>query len=201
MNAAYHRAWRAAHPEYRAREVERSRQRRALHGRGDRSAEYARQRERRALTRRLNAGDNGVVEANHPLLEVARTVALGHVRPDRRSLLFRPTFEDAVSEALVAIVAGEDPVPAVRRYLSVERAWLSRTAPLLDHVQLRPLHEHPGRGRTVGPGDAPGGARPHPRSRPVGHAEGHTCRPTAASVGSAPNAVAGASRSASAIAA
>ena len=38
-----------------------------------------------------------------------------------------------MSEALVAIVAGEDPVPAVRRYLAAERAWLMRTAPLLDH--------------------------------------------------------------------
>jgi hypothetical protein len=137
MNAAYHRAWRAAHPEYRRREVERSRRRRALHGRGDRSGEYARQRERRAIARRLGSGENGTVELSHPLLEAARVVALGHVRPDRRSVLFRPTFEDAVSEALVAIVAGEDPVPAVRRYLSSERAWLSRTAPLLDHLQLR----------------------------------------------------------------
>jgi hypothetical protein len=138
MNAAYHRAWRAAHPEYRAREVERSRQRRALHGRGDRSAEYARQREHRALTRRLRSGDNGTIQANHPLLEAARAVALGQVRPDRRSVLFRPTYEDAVSEAVLAIVVGEDPVPAVRRYLSAERAWLSRTAPLLDYLELRP---------------------------------------------------------------
>ena len=138
MNADYHRAWRAAHPEYRAREVERSRQRRALHGRGDRSAEYARQRERRAMAHRLRSGENGAVETSHPLLEAARTAALRHVRPDRRSVLFRPTFEDAVSEALVAIVAGEDPIPAVRRYLSAERAWLMSTAPLLDHLQLRP---------------------------------------------------------------
>jgi hypothetical protein len=138
MNAAYHRAWRVAHPEYRAREVERSRRRRALHGRGDRTAEYARQRERRALARRLQAGENGTVEQSHPLLEAARAIALGQVRPDRRSVLFRPTYEDAVSEALVAIVAGEDPVPAVLRYLSTERAWLARTAPLLDHLQLRP---------------------------------------------------------------
>jgi hypothetical protein len=137
MNAAYHRAWRAAHPEYRAREVERSRQRRALHGRGDRSAEYARQRERRAIARRVLSGENGIVETSHPLLEAAREVALDQVRPDRRSVLFRPMFEDAVSEALVAIVAGEDPVPAVHRYLAAERAWLSRTAPLLDHLQLR----------------------------------------------------------------
>ena len=137
MNAAYHRAWRAAHPEYRAREVERSRRRRALHGRGDRSAEYARHRERRAIASRLRSGENGSPELSHPLLEAARSAALRHVRPDRRSAFFRPTFEDAVSEAVVAIVAGEDPVPAVRRYLSAERAWLSRTAPLLDHVQLR----------------------------------------------------------------
>jgi hypothetical protein len=87
---------------------------------------------------RLYAGENGFTETNHPLLEAARTVALGQVRPDRRSVLFRPTFEDAVSEALVAIVAGEDPVPALRRYLTAERAWLMRTAPLLDTLQLRP---------------------------------------------------------------
>jgi hypothetical protein len=83
------------------------------------------------------SGENGTTETSHPLLEAARAVALGQVRPDRRSVLFRPTFEDAVSEALVAIVAGEDPVPAVRRYLSAERAWLMCTAPLLDHLQLR----------------------------------------------------------------
>ena len=138
MNAAYHRTWRAAHPEYRRREVERSRRRRALHGRGDRSLEYARQRERRAVARRLRTGENGTVETSHPLLKVAGTVALSQVRPDRRSILFRPTVEDAVSEALLAIMAGEDPVPAVRRYLSAERAWLSCTAPLFDHLQLRP---------------------------------------------------------------
>jgi hypothetical protein len=137
MNAAYHRAWRAAHPEYRRREVERSRRRRTLHGRGDRSLEYARQRERRALARRLRSGENGTPETIHPLLEVAWGVALGQIRPDRRSVLFRPTFEDAIGEALVAIVAGEDPVPAVRRYLTAERAWLNRTAPLLDTLRLR----------------------------------------------------------------
>ena len=138
MNAAYHRAWRAAHPEYRAREVERSRRRRALHGRGDRSAEYARQRERRAIGRRLESGENGWTEETHPILEAARTAALCHVRPDQRSAFFRPTFEDAVSEATVAIVAGDDPVLAVRRYVASERAWLMHTAPLLDTVQLRP---------------------------------------------------------------
>jgi hypothetical protein len=138
MNAAYPRAWRAAHPEYRAREVERSRRRRALHGRGDRSAEYARQRERRAEARRLSSGENGTTEETHPLLKAARSAALRQVRPDQRSVLFRPTFEVAVSEALVAIVAGEDPVPAIRRYLAAERAWLMRTAPLLDTLQLRP---------------------------------------------------------------
>jgi hypothetical protein len=137
MNAAYHRAWRAAHPGYRAREVERSRRRRALHGRGDRSAEYARQRERRAAARRLHSGENGTTETSHPLFEAARIVASGHVRPDRRSAFFRPTYEDAVSEALLAIVAGEHPVPAVRRYLATERDWLMHTAPLLDTLQLR----------------------------------------------------------------
>jgi hypothetical protein len=138
MNAAYHRAWRAAHPEYRRREVERSRRRRAAWGRDDRSIEYARQRERRALARRISAAENGWVAEAHPILEAARAAVLRHIGPDRRSAFFRPTFEDAASEAVVAIVAGEDPVPAVRRYLAGERAWLMRTAPLLATVQLRP---------------------------------------------------------------
>lgn len=86
---------------------------------------------------RIRAGENGLAEVTHPLLEAARRAALCRVRPDRRSAFFRPTFEDAVSEALVAIVAGEDPVPAVRRYLTAERKWLMGTAPLLDTARLR----------------------------------------------------------------
>ena len=97
-------------------------------------AEYARQRERRAEQRRVQRAENGWSEQTHPILERARAVALDHVRPDRRSLLARPTFEDAVSEAAVAIVAGADPAAAVQGYLRTERAWLMHTAPLLDGV-------------------------------------------------------------------
>ena len=178
MNAAYHRAWRAAHPEYR-----RTRGRAlppaaspAWPGRPLRRVRPP----ARASGHRPSAasGRERLAETSHPLLEAARTVALGQVRPDRRSVLFRPTFEDAVSEALVAIVAGEDPVPAVRRYLAAERAWLSRTAPLLDTCSCVPPHEPPHRCRPLGPGDAPGGARPDARGRPVGrrHARGLRAR-------------------------
>ena len=39
---SYYSDWRAAHPEYRERQRRLRRQRRALIGRGDRAAEYAR---------------------------------------------------------------------------------------------------------------------------------------------------------------
>jgi hypothetical protein len=137
VNAAYFRAWRKANPEYRAREAERSRRRRLAGGRGDRTAEFARQRVRRAEQRRHRAGDNGWTEQAHPILDAAHTVALVHVRPDRRSLLTRPTYEDAVSEAAVALVAGTDPDEAVRGYLRADRSWLMHTAPLLDaHLEV-----------------------------------------------------------------
>ena len=40
-SAAYYRAWRAAHPEYRARQNRLRNERRRRYGRGDRSTEYA----------------------------------------------------------------------------------------------------------------------------------------------------------------
>lgn len=133
-DAAYYRAWRAAHPEYRRRESERSRRRRLAGARGDRSAEYARQRERRAEQRRLRSADNGSVQQDHPILDAARAIAAPLVRPDRRALLNRPTWEDAVAEAAAAIVAGEDAREAVQFYLRGERAWMRLTAPLLDQL-------------------------------------------------------------------
>jgi hypothetical protein len=129
-DAAYYRAWRAAHPEYRAREAARSRHRKRV--RGDRSAEYARQRERRAEQRRRRDGEHGWTEQLHPILSEARVIASRHVRPDRRSILMRPTFEDAVSEPALALLVGDDPTEAVQRYLRSERDWQWRTAPLLD---------------------------------------------------------------------
>jgi hypothetical protein len=131
-DAAYYRAWRAAHPEYRAREAARSRRRERV--RGDRSAEYARQRERRAEQRRRRDGEDGWTEQLHPILDEARVIALHHVRPDRRSVLMRPTFDDAVSEAALALLVGDDPTDAVQRYLRSERDWQWRTAPLLEEL-------------------------------------------------------------------
>ena len=137
MNADYFRTWRKANPEYRRREAERSRRRRLAGARGDRTAEYARQRERRAEQRQVCSAENGWTDQAHPILDTARAVALDHVRPDRRSLLTRPTYEDAVSEASVALVAGADPAEAVRAYLRTERDWVMHTAPLFDtHLEV-----------------------------------------------------------------
>jgi hypothetical protein len=130
---SYWASWRAAHPEYRQREAERGRARR-MAGRGDRTAEYARQQVRRAEQRAVASGDSGLTETDHPLLALAREVAGRVIRPDRRSILYRPTFEDATAEAVLALVEGADAIVAVRRFLGEERQWAYRTAPLLDLV-------------------------------------------------------------------
>jgi hypothetical protein len=139
---SYWAAWRATHPEYRQREAERSRRRRTAWGRGDRTADYARQRERRAAQRVVRDGDNGVTTTDHPLLALARSIVARIVRPDRRATLHRPTYEDAVSEAAAALVAGEDAEQAARRYVNAERAWEHRTAPMLvDPKSVDPDYE------------------------------------------------------------
>ncbi len=130
-NAAYFRNWRKANPEYRRREAERSRRRRLAGARGDRSNEYVRQRERRAEQRTVRNADNGSTLTSHPILEAARSLAAKRVKPDCRSSTYRPTYEDAVGEAALAIVAGADPSEAVDGYLSDEQQWAHHTAPLL----------------------------------------------------------------------
>lgn len=132
MDAAYYRAWRADNPEYRRREAERSRRRRLAGARGDRTAEYARQRVRRAEQRAIARGDNGCAIESHPILDVARVVAGRYVRPDRRSVVYTTTYEDAVAEAAVALVEHRDPEMAVSGYLRAEHAWAYRTAPLFE---------------------------------------------------------------------
>lgn len=136
MNAAYYRAWRKAHPEYRRRETERSRRRRLAGARGNRSAEYIRQRKRRAEQRARRDAANGWVEQDHPILDAARVIAARKVSPDRRAVVMRPTYEDAVSEAATALVAGTDPDEAVTGYLRAERDWAYHTAPLLDAARM-----------------------------------------------------------------
>lgn len=122
-DAAYYRAWRASHPEYRARQNRLRNERRRRRGRGDRRVEYA-QRPSRTL-----AGLPGL-HLGHDLFVQARRV----VGPQRTSLdtLHDPLHEDLLSEATLAILEGRNPVEAVQRYGARERSFGRVTCPLSD---------------------------------------------------------------------
>ena len=122
-DAAYYRAWRAAHPEYRARQNRLRSERRRLKGRGDRTAEYAR-RPSRAIA------EVPGMHVGHDLFELARRI----VGPRRGTLvqLYDPLYDDLLSEATLALLEGVDPEHAVQRYAAKERAFGRVTCPLLD---------------------------------------------------------------------
>jgi hypothetical protein len=120
-DAAYYRAWRAAHPEYRARQNRLRAERRRLKGRGDRSAEYRRRRSR-ALPPIPPLHDG------HHLFEEARRV----VGPRRTTLvtLHDPLHDDLLSEATLALIEGRDPREAIRSFRAREKAFGRITCPL-----------------------------------------------------------------------
>lgn len=122
-DASYYRAWRAAHPEYRARQNRLRNERRQMRGRGDRTAEYARRRSR-AIPPIPGLHDG------HDLFEEARRI----VGPRRTSLisLHDPLYDDLLSEATLALIEGRDPQDAVRDYASRERSFGRLTCPLLE---------------------------------------------------------------------
>ena len=121
--AAYFRAWRAAHPEYRARQNRLRNERRRRYGRGDRSTEYA-NRQSRAIPPIPG------LHLGHDLFEKARRI----VGPRRGTLvaLEDPLYDDLLSEATLALVEGRDPHDAIRRYSAKERAFARVTCPLLN---------------------------------------------------------------------
>jgi hypothetical protein len=122
-DAAYHRAWRAAHPAYRARQNQLRNERRRRDGRGDRSAEYAGRRSR-AIPPLPG------LHVGHELFERARAV----VGPRRSTLvaLHDPLYDDLVSEATLALIEGRDPGDAVRSFGARERAFGRITCPLFE---------------------------------------------------------------------
>jgi hypothetical protein len=122
-DAAYYRSWRAAHPQYRARQNLLRSERRRRKGRGDRSAEYARRRSRAIPpVPGLHVG--------HDLFEEARRI----VGPRQTSLvtLYDPLYDDLLSVATLALIEGDDAEDAVRRYGASERSFGRVTCPLLD---------------------------------------------------------------------
>lgn len=132
-SAEYFRAWRAAHPDYRRREVARTARRRA-DGREDRTAEYRNASRKRTQARAEVQPLEEIppLHVGHPIFEAAREL----VGPTRSGLTvyLDPMHEDLLSEAVVALLAGEDPVAAVRRFRSGEHAWRRVTAPITFEV-------------------------------------------------------------------
>jgi len=120
-DAAYFRAWRAAHPGYRARQNRLRNERRSRDGRGDRTLEY-RQRPSRALP-----GVPGL-HLGHALFEEARRI-VGQ-RRTTLTVLHDPLHDDLLSEATLALLEGRDPRDAIRRYGATERAYGRLTCPL-----------------------------------------------------------------------
>ncbi len=124
-DAAYYRAWRAAHPEYAARQNRLRAERRRRNGREDRSKEYAQQR-------KPTIPPMPALHLGHELFNLAKRI----VGPRKSSLvaLYDPLHDDLLSEATLALVEGRDPSEAVRRYRARERTYGRITCPLFDEV-------------------------------------------------------------------
>ena len=122
-DAAYFRAWRAARPDYRARQNQLRNERRRRRGRGDRRAEYGRR------PSRAHPSVPGL-HIGHALFDQARRI----VGPRRTALveLHDPLYDDLLSEATLAILEGRDPAEAVRSYGARERSFGRVTCPLFD---------------------------------------------------------------------
>jgi hypothetical protein len=120
-DAAYYRAWRAAHPEYKAQQNRLRAERRRRHGRGDRSAEYARRRSRAIPP-------IPPLHVGHDLFDEARRIV-----GERRTTLvtlYDPLHDDLLSEATLALIEGRDPHEAIRSLRSRELAFGRITCPL-----------------------------------------------------------------------
>lgn len=127
-DAAYYRVWRAAHPEYRERQKQVRREYRRIHGRGDRSKEYARR-----------VPPTPPPEPIPPVWQGGQDVlidlAWGYVRhcPRGVAVSFREDelAIDAVGVAVLAMLERRDPAEAVRAFYAAERNWMWKAAPFL----------------------------------------------------------------------
>ena len=124
VSAEYYRAWRASHPEYRARQNALRNARRASRGRGDRTAEY------RARSKRRNGDIGSCLESS--IVRRAKQLAATVKRPDYRTVLWDDTYEDLVGVCILALCEGHDPKEAMREWLRLEWGYRFRRAPFID---------------------------------------------------------------------
>lgn len=122
----YFRTWRQAHAA-----GERARR---LHWRAAHPDLLLAQRRRRAARQRPETVELPASHAHHPLFERAWEVlrVIGIRRDDHLVTIRDTRWEDACSEAVLALIEGRDPEAAVRTLLSAERGFAARHLPL-DH--------------------------------------------------------------------
>jgi hypothetical protein len=130
-DAAYYRAWRAEHPEYRARQNRLRNERRRLNGRSDR---------RRPPVRVLSGPRVGLpavpeinqVDLRHALYERAVAVVGAMRKPQGGTFVFASELihSEAIQVAVLALLERRDPRKAVAAFRSREYGWLRSTRPL-----------------------------------------------------------------------
>lgn len=126
----YFRTWRHSHPE-----TEGTRRRRWRLANPVARREQQRRRRERKQTPNVPLPPS---HSRHPLFEQAWEVLhrLGIRRDDHLVVIHDPRWEDACSEAVLALLEGRDPAEAARRVLADARALARREAPLLDVDRL-----------------------------------------------------------------
>jgi hypothetical protein len=152
--------YRARHPERRHRQIQEARSRlvrrapdyfrdwRAAHAEGERARRRRWRRsnpeqlraQRRRRWERIRAQQVPVPPSHteHPLFDAAWQVLhqIG-VRRDSHLVTIRdPRWEDACSEAVLALIEGRDPAAAAREVLAVERRHAARSVALSDLDRL-----------------------------------------------------------------
>jgi len=122
----YFRAWRQAHAA-----GERARR---LRWRAAHPELLLAQRRRRAARRTPDTAQLPASHAHHPLFERAWEILreIGIHRDDHLTTIRDTRWEDACSEAVLALIEGRDPEAAVRTTLAAERRFAARHLPL-DH--------------------------------------------------------------------
>lgn len=127
-DAAYYRKWRASHPEYRARQVKIQRER---NRRSPRKRDYKREYQQRLDLRRLQEPRGGAL-LESSLIRKAKQLALRVKQPDNRTYMYDDTYEELVSECLLAMCEGRDPGKAMHRWMSKRRIFSAFWAPLYE---------------------------------------------------------------------